>query len=144
MDKRIGDSKRFIAKQSFSVFDRALIYLSYTFAGVDYNAYTDVSYVTNGEKHAFVLGGNFIYNKFNKTDQNPIDLNNTSTTGGLYGQHTWDASDKLKLETGLRVDVANYKNVVYTNTEVFVLPRVSLLVNYSSKWTSRIGGRNGL
>lgn len=143
LDKKIGDGRRFVAKQSFSVFDRSINIPSYAFAGVDYNAYTDVSYVSNAKKHSVVLGGNFIYNRFNEKNNSNSNRDNTSRTGGLYGQHTWDATDNVKLESGLRVDVANYRNPVYTNTEVFVLPRVSLLVKYSPKWSSRIGGGIG-
>ncbi|MDB5198812.1 MAG: TonB-dependent receptor [Chitinophagaceae bacterium] len=137
LDKKIGDRKRFVAKQSFSIFDRTINIPAYNFAGIDYNSYTDISYVANGNKHALVLGGNFIYNSFREKSTN--NRNNTSRTGGLYGQHTWDATDKVKLESGLRIDVANYKNVIYSKTEVFVLPRISLLVKYSPKWSSRIG-----
>ena len=139
LDKNLGNRKRFSVKQSFSVFDRTINIPAYTFAGVDYNGYTDVSYISNGNKHSFVSGGNFIYNKFNEKEKSAANRDNTTTTGGLYGQHTWDATNKIKLEGGLRVDVVNYKNNLYTNTEVFVLPRVSLLVKYSSQWSSRIG-----
>jgi outer membrane receptor for ferrienterochelin and colicins len=142
-DKQIGDQKRFVAKQSFSIFDRIINIPAYTFAGIDYNAYTDISYVSNGDKHAFVLGGNFIYNKFNEKKNSSGKRDNTARTGGIYGQHTWDATDNVKLESGLRVDVANYQNVIYSNTEVFVLPRVSLLVKYSANWSSRIGAGMG-
>jgi iron complex outermembrane receptor protein/outer membrane receptor for ferrienterochelin and colicins len=65
------------------------------------------------------------------------------TTGGLYGQHTWDASEKIKLESGLRLDVANYRNSIYSNTEFFVLPRISLFVKYNTKLSSRMGGGIG-
>lgn len=138
-DKRIGDSKRFVAKQSFSVFDRTINIPSYTFAGVDHTGYTDVSYISNAGNHALVLGGNFIYNSFREKDISNSNRDNTGRTAGLYGQHTWDATDNVKLESGLRVDAANYKNAVYSNTEVFVLPRVSVLVKYNSKWSSRVG-----
>jgi outer membrane receptor for ferrienterochelin and colicins len=143
LDKRIGDKKRFVAKQSISVFDRTINIPAYSFAGIDYNGYTDISYISNGEKHAFVLGGNFIYNKFNEKDNSAGNRDNTVRTGGIYGQHTWDATDKIKLESGLRVDVAHYRNAIYSNTEVFVLPRVSLLVKYSHQWSSRIGAGMG-
>lgn len=143
LDKKIGDRNRFVVKQSFSVFNRTINIPAYTFAGINHNAYTDVSYVSNGNKHAFVLGGNFIYDKFNEKDNSSSNRDNTSRTGGVYGQHTWDATDKIKLESGLRVDVANYKNILYSHTEVFVLPRVSLLVKYSPQWSSRIGAGMG-
>ncbi|HTM93565.1 MAG TPA: TonB-dependent receptor, partial [Flavisolibacter sp.] len=141
LDKKTAGGKRFLAKQSFSVFDRTITIPAYKFAGIDYNSYTDLSYITNGNRHSFVLGGNFIYNKFNEKESSNRD--NTTTTGGLYGQHTWDATDKIKLESGLRIDAVNYKNDIYTNTEAFVLPRVSLLIKYNSQWSSRIGAGMG-
>ena len=66
LDKNLGDGKRFIARQSFSVFDRTIHIPAYTFTGVEYNSYTDIAYVSNGTKNTFVLGGNFIYNNFNE------------------------------------------------------------------------------
>ncbi len=143
LDKKLKDKKRFIAKQSFSVFDRTINIPSYTFAGIDYNGYTDISYVTNANKHVLVLGGNFIYNNFREKASSSGNRNSTARTGGLYGQHTWDATENVKLESGLRLDVANNKNTAYSNTEVFILPRVSLLVKYGPKWSSRIGAGMG-
>ncbi len=139
LNTRIGANKRFVVKQSFSVFDRTINIPSYTFAGVDYNAYTDVSYVTNAGKHALVIGGNFIYTDFREKTNSSGDRNNKANTGGIYAQHTLDATDKVKLESGLRLDVANYNNSIYSNTEFFVLPRVSLLLKYNPKLSSRIG-----
>jgi iron complex outermembrane receptor protein/outer membrane receptor for ferrienterochelin and colicins len=139
LDRRLAGRKRFIVKQSFSVFDRTINIPAYTFAGVDYNAYTDVSYLTSGSRHSFVFGGNIIYHKFNEKDNSSSNRDNTTLTGGLYGQHTWDAADRIKLESGLRVDAVNYRNSIYASTQVFVLPRVSLLLKYSPQWSSRIG-----
>jgi outer membrane receptor for ferrienterochelin and colicins len=142
-DKKIGEAKRFVAKQSFSFFDRTIQIPAYTFAGVDYNAFTDVSYVTNANKHALVVGGNFIFNKFREKNNSSGDRDNTSRTAGVYAQHTWDASDFVKLESGVRVDAADYRNAIYKNREVFVLPRISVLVKYNANWSSRIGGGMG-
>jgi len=61
LDKKMGNRNRLVARQSFSVFDRSIDIPSYHFAGINYNGYTDISYVSNGNKHAFVLGGNFIF-----------------------------------------------------------------------------------
>jgi iron complex outermembrane receptor protein/outer membrane receptor for ferrienterochelin and colicins len=143
VDIKRGEKKRFVAKQSFSLFDRSINIPSYKFAGVDYNTYSDISYLTNVNKHALVLGGNFIYNKFKEKASSSDNRDNTMRTAGLYGQHTWDASEKVKLESGLRVDLTDYQNVIYSNTEVFVLPRVSLLLKYNEKFSSRIGAGMG-
>ncbi len=141
LNKKTGGNNHFIVKQSFSIFDRTINIPAYTFAGIDHISYSDISYVSNGSKHAFVLGGNFIYNRFNENGISNRD--NTTGTGGLYGQHTWDASDAIKLESGLRVDAVKYSNSLYQNTEVFVLPRISLLAKFNAKWSSRIGGGMG-
>jgi outer membrane receptor for ferrienterochelin and colicins len=143
LELRIGGNKRFVAKQSFAVFDRAITIPAYVFAGIDYNAYTDVSYITNKAGYSLVVGGNFIYNNFREKESSTGNRDNKSVTGGVYAQHTWDASNNIKLESGLRLDGVNYANPVYTNTEFFVLPRVSLLVNYNRNWTSRLGGGIG-
>ena len=142
-DKRISGNKRLLAKQSFSLFDRKINIPAYNFSGKDYQAYTDISYITNKDKHALVVGGNVIYNNFLEDENSSGDRDNKTVTGGLYAQHTWDASDKVKLESGLRVDAANNSNDLYSNTEYFVLPRVSLLIKYNSQWSSRIGGGIG-
>lgn len=143
LNKKLDNRRRLIVKQSFSVFDRTIQVPTYTFAGVDYNSYTDVSYTVNGSKHASVLGATFIYNRFNEKEKSSGNRDNTGSTGGVYGQYTWDATNRIKLESGLRIDIANYKNAVYSNTEVFVLPRVSLLVRYDRQWSSRIGAGMG-
>jgi outer membrane receptor for ferrienterochelin and colicins len=142
-DKKISDNKRLLAKQSFSVFDRTINIPSYKFLGEDYQAFTDISYITNKGKHALVIGGNFIYNNFQEDQNSSGNRDNKTITGGLFAQHTLDASEKIKLESGLRIDAANYKNNLYSNTEYFILPRISLLIKYNSQWSSRIGGGMG-
>ncbi len=140
LSSQLAERKRFVVKQSFSVFDRTIELPNYRFAGTDYQAYTDVSYLTSKSKHDLVLGGNIIYNKF-KEDGGY--RNNRTTTGGVYAQHTLDASEKIKIESGLRTDVSHYSNQFFDNTEVFVLPRISVLVKWSNQWSSRIGGGIG-
>ncbi|MEJ7736462.1 MAG: TonB-dependent receptor [Chitinophagaceae bacterium] len=143
LDKKMGDNRRLVVKQSFSIFDRRINIPSYTFAGTDYNAYTDASYVTSADKYALVIGGNFIYSNFREKDVSIGSRSNKVNTGGIYAQHTLDATDNVKLESGLRLDVANYKNSTYSNTEFFLLPRISLLIKFHPKWSSRTGGGMG-
>ncbi len=142
-DRKIGQHKRFVAKQSFSFFNRKITLPSYIFAGIDYNAFSDISYVFNADKHALVFGVNFIYNKFKQKDDRISYRNSIGKTGGLYGQHTWDATDKVKVESGLRIDVADYANALFSRSEVFILPRISVLVKYNAAWSSRIGAGMG-
>jgi outer membrane receptor for ferrienterochelin and colicins len=142
IERRVGAKNRFLLKQSFATFDRQIEIPSYRFTGIERNTFTDASYLINAANYSLVFGGNFIYNDF-KERAGSVRRDNISRTTGLYGQHTWDASEKVKLETGIRVDVAAYNNPVYSKTEYFVLPRLSLLIRYTKSLSSRIGGGIG-
>jgi iron complex outermembrane receptor protein/outer membrane receptor for ferrienterochelin and colicins len=143
LDQKLDDKKRFIAKQSLSVFDRSIRIPSYLFAGVGYNSFTDISYLTNESNHALVLGVNIAYDKFREKDDSSENRDSRSIAGGIYGQHTWDASKKIKLESGLRLDAVEYVNSIYSKTEFFALPRISLLVRYNTELSSRVGAGMG-
>ncbi|MCP9753109.1 TonB-dependent receptor [Ferruginibacter sp. HRS2-29] len=143
LDKKLAEGKSLVAKQSISYFDRDIIVPGYQFGGNELNAFTDVSYVANAKKHSLVVGANFLYNQFREDTSSFQKRNYTTTTGGAYAQHTWDASEKIKLETGLRADLVNYKNDIYSKTTFFLLPRVSLLIKYNDHLSSRIGGGMG-
>jgi len=143
LDQKLDDKKRFIAKQSLSVFDRRIRIPSYLFSGIGYNSFTDISYVTSGGNHALVLGVNLAYDKFREKDDSSENRDSRSTTGGIYAQQTWDASKKIKLESGLRFDAIEYVNSIYSKDEFFVLPRISLLVKYNTEFSSRVGAGMG-
>jgi outer membrane receptor for ferrienterochelin and colicins len=143
LDKKLSRNRRLLARQSVSVFDREIEIPSYSFKGTDLTSYTDVSYIMNVRKHALVTGANFSYNNFKEKGNSPGNRNNRISTGGIYAQHTLDASKKIKLETGLRLDLTHYQNSVFSETEFFVLPRVSLFVKFNESWSSRIGAGMG-
>ncbi|MBK6363415.1 MAG: TonB-dependent receptor [Saprospiraceae bacterium] len=70
-------------------------------------------------------------------------LDAKSFTAGAYIQHTWDISDKVKLENGLRIDNVTYSNTNFSKNQTFVLPKVSALFKINNNWSSRIGGGLG-
>jgi len=96
------------------------------------------------KKQTLIIGANFINDKFKEAHITTTSAKDFSTTtGGAYAQHTWDVSEKIKLESGLRTDLVQYKNQFYENNEVFVLPRISALFKFNNNWSSRIGGGLG-
>src|SRR6185503_17723858 len=143
LQKRINDKKSITVKQSFSIFDRHIEIPAYHFDGTSYNSFTDISYLTNLANHSIVSGGNIIYDNFNETEGSAANRDNKNFTSGIYIQDTWDASEKVKLESGLRFDWARYNNTLFSNNEFFVLPRISLLLKYNNKLSSRIGAGMG-
>lgn len=144
IDKKLKESNSFKIKQSLSFFDRTITIPNFRFAGINTNSFTDISYVSKKEKHTVIAGLNLVYDKFRQKENQPnINQNAQSFTGGVYLQHTWDISENIKTESGIRIDNVNYKNVNYTKNQTFILPRVSTLFKISSKLTSRIGAGLG-
>ncbi len=143
LQKRISDKKNLTVKQSFSIFDRHIEIPGYHFDGISYNSFTDISFLMNKEKHSIVAGATIVYDDFNENGVSSGNRDNTNFTAGAFIQDTWDASEKVKLESGLRFDHARYSNSIYSNNEFFVLPRISLLVKYNNKLSSRIGAGLG-
>lgn len=88
-----------------------------------------------------ITGINFISDKFKQRNTN--NQNTQSFSSGAYFQDTWDISEKVKIESGLRIDNVIYKNNNYNKNQTFVLPRISTLFKLSNKITSRISGGLG-
>lgn len=141
--KKIKESKNLSIKQSFSIFDRHINIPTYHFDGINYNSFTDIAYLTNLPNHSLVIGGNIVYDNFNEKQSSADNRDNKNFTAGAYIQDTWDASEKIKLESGLRFDHVRYSNALFSKNEFFALPRVSLLVKYNEAISSRIGAGMG-
>ena len=144
LDKKISANKSIKIKQSISFFERKINVLMFVFGGLNTNSFTDISYAVNNKKHTLISGLNIVYDKF-KQKANLVSINQTtqSFTTGVYIQDTWDASEKIKIESGLRIDNANLNNVNFSKNQTFFLPRVSALFKITDKVTRRIGGGLG-
>jgi outer membrane receptor for ferrienterochelin and colicins len=140
-DKKFTVNNSFKLKQSWSFFDRNINIPNYEFAGFNTNIFTDASYLWTTKKQTIITGLNFQYDDFKQ--QNISTLDAKSNTIGAYIQQTWDISDDIKLENGLRVDNVNYSNPNFSKSQVFVLPKISALFKFNAKWSSRIGGGLG-
>lgn len=140
-DKRFKNRNSFKIKQSVSIFDRHINIPGYEFSGISTNSFTDLSLLFYKEKHTMIGGVNVVFDKFR---QEITAVHNThSFTIGAYFQDTWDINEKVKIESGIRVDNVNYKNNNYKKNQTFALPRISALFKFSEKISSRIGGGLG-
>lgn len=138
-DKKFANTDAFKFKQSLSIFDRKINIPDYEFDGLSTNAYTDISYIANKKSHTVIGGINFVYDDFRQ--RNSGIHNSRAFTSGIYLQHTWDMTNFVNLESGLRVDYVNLN--YFSENQFFALPRLSALFRLNSKWSSRIGGGLG-
>ena len=140
-DKKIAEKNSFKLKQSLSFFDRKINIPGYEFAGFNTNIFTDASYLWNSKKQTVIAGVNILYDNFEQKTISILDAK--SFTSGAYIQQTWDISENVKLENGLRIDNVNYSNPNFSKNQTFILPRISALFKFGNKLSSRIGGGLG-
>lgn len=143
-DREFDSGNSVKIKQSLSVFDRKISIPDYVFSGLNTNSFTDVSYSVKKEKHSVIAGANLIYDKFRQTRNYAAnDLGNRTFTSGLYVQDTWDISENVILESGLRLDNVQFKNVNFDENKTFFLPRISGLYRITPEFSTRISGGFG-
>ncbi|MBF4518509.1 TonB-dependent receptor [Flavobacterium sp. ANB] len=141
LDKKFENQNSFKLKQSLSLFDRVINIPGYKFSGLNINSFTDASYVINKKKYTLITGANVVYDNFEQRNSGILD--SKSFTTGVYVQHTWDVSETIKLENGLRVDNVSYSNINFSKNQTFFLPKISALFKINSQWSSRVGGGLG-
>jgi outer membrane receptor for ferrienterochelin and colicins len=143
LDKKFTNGS-FKLKQSLSFFKREINLPMYRFYGSNTNSFTDASYLHNSKQHTLIAGGNFVFDKLRHEPYAPnYELSTQMHTIGLYLQDTWDITNNIKIESGLRLDDFTVKNASYKKSEAYLLPRVSALFKINNKWSSRIGGGLG-
>lgn len=140
-DKKFTEKNSFKLKQSLSIFDRKINIPNYEFSGLNTNAFTDASLLFFKQKHTVIIGLNLLYDNFKQ--KNISNLDAKSFTTGAYIQDTWDISENIKLENGLRIDNVIFSNPNFSKNQTFVLPKISALFKINNNWSSRIGGGLG-
>lgn len=141
LDKKFNNKNSFKLKQSVSIFDRHISVPNYNFSGINTNSFTDLSMIFGNGTHTMIGGLNVVLDKFKQEFSNDKDAQ--SFTSGIYFQDTRDINETIKLESGLRVDHVQYKNINYNKNQTFVLPRASVLFKLGHNISSRIGAGLG-
>lgn len=137
LDRTLNAKEKLVIKNSLSYYDRAITLPNYRFSGVQFSTYSEANYSYNGEKSDWVLGLNYLSEKFIE-DQNsnvPVRSYDYNTMGGFV-QNTSNAAEKLTIETGLRGDYHNQYGF-------FALPRLSFLYKANEHFSARLGSGLG-
>tara|TARA_R110001592_G_scaffold148471_5_gene373442 strand:+ start:9901 stop:12018 length:2118 start_codon:yes stop_codon:yes gene_type:complete len=134
---RFSDHSRIQLKNSISFFDRTIAIPSYVFSGKQVSSFSELNYVTFGEKVEWIVGGNLWTENFDQSQGDPNnDLGFSNTTTGAFVQNTWNMAEQWTLETGLRGDYQSQYGA-------YLLPRFSFLFEPSERLTFRTGGGLG-
>lgn len=148
LEKRFS-SGLLTVKNSISRFRRAIVLPAYRFDGLQQSSFSEISYFHHQAKSDWIGGLNLWTDAFRDTSPASTVAPATvyrQTIAGFFMQNTLTLSERLSLETGIRVDVVHTNTSNQTDAErpnVFLLPRFSLLYRVSDHWTSRLGGGLG-
>jgi iron complex outermembrane receptor protein len=134
---KINEKSSFTFKNSIGYYDRSIEIPSYKFSGIQWSSFFESNYKYKTEKIEWITGVSFSTDKFNQNKPDSVNaLNYNNSTFGTFVQNTWNVTEKIILETGLRTDFQN-------NYGFFALPRFSALFKINPKLALRIGGGLG-
>ncbi|MGX7666259.1 TonB-dependent receptor [Flavobacterium pedocola] len=143
LDHKLAENKTITFRNSFNIFDRNLLIVptfaegEYKFSGKQLSSFSEVSYLYKKEKNTLITGLNFYSDDFKETPLETANLRNEKyKTVGAFVNYTFDLSQKVAIESGLRTDYV-------TDEKLYVLPRASALFKWTDKLTTRIGGGLG-
>ena len=130
------ERRSFKIKQSLTFFDREISEPDFTFRGKQWSTFNEVSYGFGSNQSQWISGLNLYTDKFEEDAFDSLVRDYQYATFGVFTQNTSELSDKVSLESGLRVDYD-------LDYGVFALPRFSLLTKFNTKWSARLGGGLG-
>jgi len=137
LDHNLNENSKLSFKNSVSYYDRTIEIPTFKFSGVQLSSFSEATYDHKNEKLEWILGLNLWTDKFTQDEYDTAKVvdYNYSTFGGFI-QNTWNISENLFLETGLRGDYQNEYGF-------FALPRISTLLKVNPKLSMRLGGGLG-
>jgi iron complex outermembrane receptor protein len=137
LDHQFDNNRKLTFKNSVSYYDRGIKIPSYEFSGYQLSSFTEMAYNQRGEQSEWVAGLNVWTDQFTQYNVLPAQgVDYIYNTFGAFIQNTWNASEVLTLETGLRGDYHN-------EFGFFALPRISTMFKLHPKLTARVGGGLG-
>ncbi len=135
-EKNFSNKNILTFKNSIGYFNRKIERNNYVFEGAQLASFSEVNYLIPKEKSEWNLGLNYVTDNFQQINQTANKLDYFNSAFGVFGQNNCSVSEKLKIESGLRIDITNRQ-------KVFILPRLSFLYKINQKLSSRVGGGLG-
>ncbi|PAP78610.1 hypothetical protein BSZ37_01555 [Rubrivirga marina] len=136
LDHALSDRATITLKQSTSHFDRSVARPGYRFEGTQTATYAEASALLGLDAHDLVVGIDLRTDAFDQQSAADPAIDDAQLTAGAFVQDTWDVTDRLAVELGLRGDLSE-------DHGAFVLPRASALVRLAEGVALRATGGLG-
>lgn len=137
LEHSLNDKAKLTFRNSVSYYDRSIRLPDYLFSGLQLSTYSEANYNRRNERTDWVTGLNFLTDNFQEDKNSDFALRNYSyKTVGAFVQNTWNTTEKLTIESGIRGDYHNEYGF-------FFLPRLSSLWKINEHFSMRLGGGLG-
>ncbi|PST82722.1 hypothetical protein C7T94_08690 [Pedobacter yulinensis] len=137
LEHRTSDAEKLVFKNSVGYYDRSIGLRDYSFSGQQVSSFSEASYNRNGRKADWAGGLNFVTENFREDPHGNAALRSYDfKTFGVFAQNTWNLSEAVNVESGIRGDYHNAYGF-------FFLPRLSALWKINKHFSTRLGGGFG-
>lgn len=136
LDHAFSDRASVTLKQSTNVFERTLEQPAYRFEGFQVGTYAEASSLVRLGAHDLVAGLDLRTDAFDQREATGPELDYETLAAAAFVQDTWDVTDRLAVEVGMRGEV-------HDEFGAFALPRASALVRVSPEVSLRATGGFG-
>ncbi len=137
LDHQLSEQEKLVFRNAVSYYDRSIGLPDYLFSGVQLSTYSEANYTRNSKNADWVMGVNLLTERFKEDKNSDFALRSYDyTTVGAFAQNTWNATEKLTVETGIRGDYHN-------EFGFFFLPKISALLKVNEHFSTRLGGGLG-
>jgi outer membrane cobalamin receptor len=136
-EHKINSKDRLNAKGTTSWLNRDIETNKFGMGARQVSWFTEINYLKRFTKHDVVTGLNVLGDDFRKKRPDSSLINpHTYSTFGLFIQDDWRITNKLTLQSGLRIDCHNKYGE-------FILPRISFMYKINPYLTTWLGGGLG-
>jgi iron complex outermembrane receptor protein len=137
IDHSFQDNFRTSLKNSISYFDRSIAIPDYSFSGLQFSSFSELNFNYLMENSEWIGGLNLWTDNFDQSlDSMAFDHSFKEYTAGVFLQNTYDFTENIAVESGIRLDYNNQYGF-------FPLPRLSLMYTPTNSLTFRMGGGLG-
>lgn len=135
--RQLPSGNELVLRNSISHFERDLRIPDFFFSGTQVSSFSEAHILGETDSFDWVAGLNLWTEEFEQDDVAPsLSHDFNSRTLGIFVQGTFPLTQRVLLESGLRVD----KTSDYGS---FILPKISILYTLSPDTTLRVGGGLG-
>jgi outer membrane receptor for ferrienterochelin and colicin len=143
LEHKINDRSTVDVRNSFNIFRRSIFITPSSdidqtkFSGNQLSSFSEVAYTYKNAKNVLITGLNFYSDDFSENDLgNLLQRTEAYQTVGGFINYNFDPGKMIAFEAGFRGDYV-------IDDKFFALPRIAVLLRWTPKITTRIGGGFG-